>query len=96
VLDGGSAVPCNPKPAYAGSKERHEAGPGRTRSAGPKALKAGSCDGRCREPRQNRKVATVNGLVSSRKSAWLELKAGATLSPTGRRRPHGRTFEIAE
>lgn len=73
VLDGGLAVPCNPKPAYAGSKGIPSAVWRGLSSDSGTAMKIGSGEDRHREPRQDRKVATVNGTAICRRGAWLEL-----------------------
>ncbi len=72
VLDGGLAVPCNPKPADAGSKGVLSSVWCRLHPGSVTVMKVGSGDGRYREPRQDRKVATVNGAVLSHREAWLE------------------------
>ncbi len=72
VLCGGLAVPCNPKPAYAGLKGTLSSvwrEPSLNRVL---VMKVGSDDDGCREPRQDRKVATVSGLIVSHRGAWLE------------------------
>ncbi len=73
VLDGGLAVPCNPKPAQAGSKRDLSPSRCKLSSVCPVVMKVGSDDGHPCEPRQDRKVATVNSATPSRRGAWLEL-----------------------
>jgi len=72
VLDGGLAVPCNPKPAHAGSKNAVSPVRAETCPGCVMAVKVGSCDGRRRESRQDRKVATVSGPATSCRAAWPE------------------------
>ncbi len=73
VLDGGLAVPCNPKPAHAGSKGTPSAARCGLSLKSGAAMKIGSGEDSHREPRQDRKVATVNGAAVRHRGAWLEL-----------------------
>jgi len=72
VLDGGLAVPCNPKPAHAGSKGIPSAARCGSSLKSKTAMKIGSGEDHHREPRQDRKVATVNGATVRHRGAWLE------------------------
>ncbi len=75
VLCGGLAVPCDPKSADAGQRGTLSSVWCESSWKCPRALKAGSGDGRHREPRQDRKVATVNGPAVSHRGTWLEPEA---------------------
>ncbi len=72
VLDGGLAVPLYPKPAYAGSNGTLSAVWCGSSLVTKAATKVGSGDNDRREPRQDRKVATVNGVLISHRGTWLE------------------------
>jgi hypothetical protein len=90
VLSGGLAVPCHPKPADAGLNGTLSSVRCESSLESAAAMKAGSGGDGHREPRQDRKVATVNGLSVSHRVPWLEPLAFLTLSPAARRSRHGR------
>ncbi len=72
VLSGGLAVPCDPKSAYAGLRGIMSSVRRESSLKCALAMKVGSGDDGSREPRQDRKVATVNGMDISHRGAWLE------------------------
>lgn len=75
MLDGGLAVLCNPKPAYAGLIRHSEYYKERIHFKRGTTMKIGSDNILTYKLRQDRKVATVSSAKGSCRETWLELES---------------------